>query len=89
MTDDGRPFVRERGEPDDELALWMPEPPRHGDPVYCCGVRVGTVYGDLTRPGEGGVETVPTREMPPKLAEHARERAAWALTTLAPPPPAA
>jgi hypothetical protein len=76
LTDDGRPVVREQGELDDELALWMPEPPRDGDPVYCCGVRVGTVHGDLTRPGEGCVETVPTRELPPKLAAHTRAKAA-------------
>jgi hypothetical protein len=71
MTADGRPFVRDRNEPDDEAAEWMPDPPRDGDPVYCCGKQIGTFHGDYSRPDEWYIETVPSAEMPPKLAAKA------------------
>jgi hypothetical protein len=68
MTSEGRPFVRDPDEPNDELALWMPEPPRDGDPVFCSGVRVGTFRGDCARSGGWYIDTVPTAQMPPALA---------------------
>jgi hypothetical protein len=51
----------------------MPEPPKDGDPVYCCDIRVGTFHGP--RGGRLGgrdcyISTVPTAEMPPALRDH-------------------
>ena len=66
-TEDGRPFVRQ-GEGNEHSALWLPDPPRDGDPVYCAGVRVGTFHGQYREPGGWYVETVSTGEMPPELA---------------------
>lgn len=71
VSEDGRPFTSDQ-EPDDEAALWTPDPPRDGDPVYCCGVRVGTFSGDCQKPGGWYIETVPTCEMPSKLAQKVR-----------------
>jgi hypothetical protein len=76
-TDDGRPFVRDPKEPDDDLALWMPSPVRHDDPIYCCGVVVGHFHGtDDSGDGysNGCVCLVPTRDMPPKLAAWMRSK---------------
>ncbi len=76
MTGDGRPFVRDDTAADD-LAMWAPEPPRDGDPVLCCGVRVGTFHDNgESRPdySDKYLEMVPTKEMPAALAAHTRER---------------
>jgi hypothetical protein len=73
VTDVGRPLVRDPVEPDDALALWMPDPPRDGDAVYCCGMRVGTFRGDRAR-GQWHIDLVGTKDLPPKLAEWARPR---------------
>jgi hypothetical protein len=69
-TPGGRPFIRDDA-PRDEIAQWMPQPPLDGDPVYCCGVRVGTFHG-IHLLGEWYIETVPTREMPAEFAAHVR-----------------
>jgi hypothetical protein len=76
-TDDGRPFTCESNEPADKLSMWLPDPPLDGDPVFCCGARVGTFRDNgEQRPGYSGqyIETVPTKEMPPALAALMRER---------------
>lgn len=76
-TDDGRPFRQwsKEGTPAD-LALWVPLPCRDGDPVYCCGVRVGVAHGDLDSPPGGYITTVEASAMPAALAAHVRERRA-------------
>jgi hypothetical protein len=79
-TADGRPYFREVGDADDPLALWLPSPPRHGDAVYCQGVQVGTVRGDLTTPGGGCIEALPSAQMPARVAAHVR-----ATSTRTPP----
>jgi hypothetical protein len=73
-TADGRPY-RADGDAADELALWLPESPRDGDAVYCQGVRIGTFHGDYSKPGEWYVETLPTEELPPGLAERLQGQA--------------
>jgi len=72
VTADGRAYDRDR-EPNDDLALWMPEPPQAGDAVYCCGERVGTFRGDPNVAGGWYIETVPTRQMPARLADEIRK----------------
>ena len=79
LTLDGRPYVREPDEPDAELALWTPDPPRDGEAVYCGGVRVGTFHGNASRAGGWYVQMVPTRDMPAKLAARVRQRASGPL----------
>jgi hypothetical protein len=73
MDGDGRPFVRHREGKPPELTLWRPDPPREGDPIYCCGVRVGTFHGTLPDSASWYIVTVPTAEMPPTLAAHVRQ----------------
>ena len=68
---DERPLVRFAKQPDPELALWVPEYPQDGDPVFAV-VRVGTFRNHW-------IDTDPTKDMPAKLAEH--------LTRPSPAPP--
>lgn len=72
-SDDGRPLVCLDKVPS-EASLWLPNPPREGDPAYCCGQRVGTFHGDGSKPGEWYIDIVPTKDMPPDIAAHFRER---------------
>src|SRR5262245_11386047 len=50
------------------VELWVPEPPRDGDPVYCRGVCVGTVRGDLRKAGEGRLDLAATEHFTPEVA---------------------
>jgi hypothetical protein len=77
VTGDGRPYAPRPG----ALPVWWPDPPRHGDAVYCDGQVVGAVHGDPTRPGEGCLVTRPTVELPARLA-------AAVAALLTPPAPA-
>jgi len=78
VTDDGRPFVTEESGKDD-LALWLPKPPRAGDAVYCQGVRIGVVQGDTSNAANTTaqcgwwIDTLPTRDLPPEMAHWLRE----------------
>ena len=65
-TADGRPYVRDSDEPDDELAYWLPDPPCDGDRVYCFGRMIGTYRSN------GNIETFRTDALPEKLANHLR-----------------
>ena len=68
VTEDGRPFVLD----DAGLELWLPKPPRDGDPVYCRGARVGVVVGDWGTPGQGWLDLVSTEHFPPEIAAKIR-----------------
>lgn len=70
-TDDGRPYVVHGGDKGD-ATFFVPEPPREGDDVYCCGIVVGEVWGDLTTPGQGCILTRPWTELPPALVERCK-----------------
>lgn len=62
-TEDGRPFVpRDEGKPLESL-LWMPKPPRDGDPVYCRGVLSGTVHGDDGKSDAGNIMAEPMGDL--------------------------
>ena len=63
-TEDGRPFVLD----DPDLELWLPEPPRDGDPVFCRAVHVGVVVGDWRTPGKGRLDLISTEHFPPEIA---------------------
>lgn len=76
VTADGRSFARGDGPPldgDPDLALWYPQPPQDGDPVYCGGIHVGTFRGEFrTSDHPSGllhqhwyIETFPTKDIPP------------------------
>jgi hypothetical protein len=69
---DRRPLVPFEYNSDEELKLWVPTPLREGDPVYCCGVIVGTFHGDNNKPSGSWLNIAPTEELPPKLAEKYR-----------------
>lgn len=71
-TADGRLFVRDQDEADDELAWWKPEPIREGDFVYCCGQKIGVFNGDPSIPGGWYIQVAPTAELPAKMAERLR-----------------
>jgi hypothetical protein len=58
-TEDGRPFVPKDEDKPLESLLWIPNPPRDGDPVYCRGVLVGTFHGDDSQPCEWSIVKEP------------------------------
>jgi len=49
-TDDGRPYGKCGEDRGGRGTIYVPEPPRHGDPIYCGGYLCGFVWGDCRPP---------------------------------------
>jgi hypothetical protein len=79
LTEDGRPYRPQTWA--EGVVVWVPDPPKDGDPIYCEGVVAGKFCGDTSRAGERcghsrlagwHFETRRTSELPQKLAEYLR-----------------